>query len=55
MDLSDPSLLTTTMPDGGARPPFGGFDRSGLGRKGSRHGIEEFTALKYILTDGLET
>ena len=28
--------------------PFGGVKQSGLGREGSRHGIEEFTELKYV-------
>ncbi|KPP89629.1 MAG: bifunctional succinate-semialdehyde dehydrogenase / glutarate-semialdehyde dehydrogenase GabD [Rhodobacteraceae bacterium HLUCCA08] len=28
--------------------PFGGVKQSGLGREGSRHGIEEFTELKYM-------
>lgn len=28
--------------------PFGGVKRSGLGREGSRHGIEDYTELKYI-------
>lgn len=28
--------------------PFGGYKQSGLGREGSRHGIEEFLELKYI-------
>ncbi|RVV96901.1 NAD-dependent succinate-semialdehyde dehydrogenase [Mesobaculum littorinae] len=28
--------------------PFGGVKQSGLGREGSRHGIEEFTEMKYI-------
>ena len=27
---------------------FGGVKQSGLGREGSRHGIEEFLELKYI-------
>jgi len=32
----------------GAPIPFGGVKQSGLGREGSRHGIEAFTELKYI-------
>ena len=28
--------------------PFGGVKQSGLGREGSRHGIEEFLEMKYI-------
>ena len=28
--------------------PFGGVKQSGLGREGSRHGIEDYTELKYI-------
>ncbi|KOO37122.1 NAD-dependent succinate-semialdehyde dehydrogenase [Priestia koreensis] len=37
--------------DGGpsaAQAPFGGFKESGLGREGSRHGIEDFLEMKYI-------
>ena len=30
--------------------PFGGFKQSGLGREGSRHGIEDHLELKYICT-----
>ena len=30
-----------------AEAPFGGVKQSGLGREGSRHGIEEYTDLKY--------
>ncbi|MBR0784793.1 NAD-dependent succinate-semialdehyde dehydrogenase [Bradyrhizobium iriomotense] len=33
--------------------PFGGVKQSGLGREGSRHGIEEYTELKYLMLDGL--
>jgi succinate-semialdehyde dehydrogenase/glutarate-semialdehyde dehydrogenase len=33
--------------------PFGGVKESGLGREGSRHGVEEFTELKYVLLGGL--
>jgi len=28
--------------------PFGGVKASGVGREGSKHGIEEFTELKYV-------
>ena len=34
--------------------PFGGVKESGVGRKGSRHGAEEFTEIKYMLMSGLE-
>jgi succinate-semialdehyde dehydrogenase / glutarate-semialdehyde dehydrogenase len=33
--------------------PFGGVKQSGLGREGSRHGIEEFVEIKYLLLGGL--
>ncbi|GLY85042.1 NAD-dependent succinate-semialdehyde dehydrogenase [Actinoallomurus iriomotensis] len=33
--------------------PFGGVKESGLGREGSRHGIDEFTELKYLCVDGV--
>jgi len=33
--------------------PFGGVKQSGLGREGSRHGIEEFVEIKYVLLGGL--
>nr|WP_237448148.1 NAD-dependent succinate-semialdehyde dehydrogenase [Nocardioides flavescens] len=33
--------------------PFGGVKESGLGREGSRHGIDEFTEMKYLCIDGL--
>jgi aspartate-semialdehyde dehydrogenase len=32
----------------GAPIPFGGIKQSGLGREGARHGLEEFTELKYV-------
>ncbi len=34
--------------------PFGGVKESGLGREGSRHGIEEYVDIKYILLGGLD-
>lgn len=36
-----------------AQAPFGGMKLSGLGREGSRHGIEEFLELKYVCLGGL--
>jgi succinate-semialdehyde dehydrogenase / glutarate-semialdehyde dehydrogenase len=33
--------------------PFGGIKQSGIGREGSRHGMEEFLELKYVLVGGL--
>jgi succinate-semialdehyde dehydrogenase/glutarate-semialdehyde dehydrogenase len=33
--------------------PFGGYKQSGLGREGSRYGIEEYLELKYICLAGL--
>jgi succinate-semialdehyde dehydrogenase/glutarate-semialdehyde dehydrogenase len=35
--------------------PFGGVKESGICREGSRHGIEEFTEIKYMLMGGLAT
>lgn len=32
----------------GAPVPFGGVKQSGLGREGSRHGLEDYTELKYV-------
>lgn len=33
--------------------PFGGMKESGLGREGSRHGLDEYLELKYALIGGL--
>ena len=33
--------------------PFGGIKESGIGREGSRYGLEEFTEIKYTLIGGL--
>lgn len=35
----------------GSPIPFGGWKQSGLGREGSRHGIEAFSELKYLCLD----
>ncbi|GAK85987.1 succinate-semialdehyde dehydrogenase [Vibrio ponticus] len=36
-----------------AAAPFGGVKESGLGREGSRHGMEEYLEMKYMLMGGL--
>ena len=36
-----------------AEAPFGGVKESGLGREGSRHGVEEYLEMKYMLMGGL--
>jgi succinate-semialdehyde dehydrogenase/glutarate-semialdehyde dehydrogenase len=33
-----------------AQAPFGGVKQSGMGREGSRHGLDDYTQLKYIAT-----
>jgi succinate-semialdehyde dehydrogenase / glutarate-semialdehyde dehydrogenase len=33
--------------------PFGGVKQSGLGREGSKYGIDDFTEIKYVLMGGL--
>jgi succinate-semialdehyde dehydrogenase / glutarate-semialdehyde dehydrogenase len=34
--------------------PFGGVKESGIGREGSRHGIDEFLELKYVCLGGID-
>jgi succinate-semialdehyde dehydrogenase / glutarate-semialdehyde dehydrogenase len=36
-----------------AEAPFGGMKESGIGREGSRHGVEEYLEIKYMLMGGL--
>ncbi|WP_295890451.1 NAD-dependent succinate-semialdehyde dehydrogenase [uncultured Vibrio sp.] len=36
-----------------AAAPFGGVKESGLGREGSRHGMDEFMEMKYLFMGGL--
>ena len=33
--------------------PFGGVKSSGLGREGSKYGLEEYLEIKYVLLGGL--
>jgi succinate-semialdehyde dehydrogenase/glutarate-semialdehyde dehydrogenase len=35
--------------------PFGGIKQSGMGREGSKYGIEDYLAIKYVLLGGLGT
>src|SRR5690606_1656017 len=34
--------------------PFGGVKQSGLGREGSRYGLDEYLELKYVLIGGID-
>jgi succinate-semialdehyde dehydrogenase/glutarate-semialdehyde dehydrogenase len=36
-----------------AAAPFGGVKESGYGREGSRHGIEDYLAMKYVCMGGI--
>ncbi|SMX27255.1 Glutarate-semialdehyde dehydrogenase DavD [Pelagimonas phthalicica] len=37
-----------------AEAPFGGVKQSGLGREGSRHGLDDYLEIKYICLGGIE-
>ena len=41
-------LITTEV------APFGGVKQSGLGREGSKYGIEEFVEVKYVCFGGID-
>jgi succinate-semialdehyde dehydrogenase/glutarate-semialdehyde dehydrogenase len=34
--------------------PFGGVKQSGIGREGSKYGIEEFLEVKYVCLGGID-
>lgn len=34
--------------------PFGGWKESGLGREGSKYGIEEYLEIKYVCMGGIQ-
>jgi succinate-semialdehyde dehydrogenase / glutarate-semialdehyde dehydrogenase len=38
-----------------AEAPFGGVKSSGLGREGSRHGLDDYLEIKYICMGGIDT
>ncbi|HEU0204149.1 MAG TPA: NAD-dependent succinate-semialdehyde dehydrogenase [Burkholderiaceae bacterium] len=38
-----------------AEVPFGGVKQSGLGREGSRHGIDEYVEVKYLCLGGIKS
>ncbi|TIR44189.1 MAG: aldehyde dehydrogenase family protein, partial [Mesorhizobium sp.] len=33
--------------------PFGGIKQSGIGREGSRHGLEDYLEMKYLCMGGI--
>ncbi|MCB0844141.1 MAG: aldehyde dehydrogenase family protein, partial [Bacteroidetes bacterium] len=41
-------LISTTV------APFGGIKESGIGREGSKYGIEEYLEIKYMCWGGVE-
>jgi len=41
-------LITTEV------APFGGVKQSGLGREGSKYGIDEYVEVKYVCMGGID-
>ncbi len=41
-------VAVNTVKMTGAPIPFGGVKQSGMGREGSRHGLDEYSEIKYI-------
>ena len=37
-----------------AAAPFGGVKESGQGREGSRHGLDDYTEIKYLCLGGID-
>ena len=37
-----------------AEAPFGGVKQSGLGREGSKYGLDEFLEVKYVCFGGID-
>ena len=37
-----------------AEAPFGGVKQSGLGREGSKYGLDEFLEVKYVCLGGID-
>ncbi len=46
-------IAINTVKMTGPPVPFGGVKQSGLGREGSRHGIAEYSEIKYVCVNGL--
>ena len=46
--LRDEGIISTEV------APFGGMKQSGIGREGSKYGIEEFLEVKYVCLGGVQ-
>ncbi len=45
--INDPNISNVSA-------PFGGVKQSGLGREGSRYGIDEYLEMKYLCLAGVD-